>query len=124
MAHGVRQMMWDGLRLAVAAEVAGVVEGQPPASPSSPVAVVEAAAGPALGDGGEDQRITVEPVEVAFERPWSWARGLDAFNMMRHRKHIEFGGSRSNCQVGDLRLRLPAALHPRAQLAGTCPCRP
>jgi hypothetical protein len=25
-------------------------------------------------------------VEVAFERPWSWARGLDAFHMMRHRK--------------------------------------
>lgn len=88
MAHGVRQMVWGGLRLAVAAEVAGAVEGQPPASLSAPVAVVEAAAGPALGDGSEDQRITVEPVEVAFERPWSWARGLDAFHMMRHRNHV------------------------------------
>lgn len=27
----------------------------------------EAAAGPALGDGGEDQRVTVEPVDVVFE---------------------------------------------------------
>lgn len=75
MAHGVRQMVWGRLRLAVAAEVAGAVEGQSPASLSAPVAVVEAAASPALGDGGEDQRITVEPVEVAFERPWSCARG-------------------------------------------------
>ncbi|GAA4010577.1 hypothetical protein GCM10022384_64740 [Streptomyces marokkonensis] len=71
--------MWGGLLLAVAA-----------------VAVVEAAAGPALGDGGEDQRITVEPVEVAFERPWSWARGLDAFHMMRHRKDIGLGESQKS----------------------------
>jgi hypothetical protein len=114
MAHGVRQIVWGGLLLAVAAEVAGAVEGQPPGL-SAPVA---------LGVGGEDQRLTVAPVEVAFERTWLWAHGLDAFHMMCHRKHIKFGGSRSECQLGDLRLRLPAALHPRAQLVGTCACRP
>ncbi|MGX1116099.1 hypothetical protein RKD37_001462 [Streptomyces ambofaciens] len=59
LAHGVRQIVWGGLLLAVAA-----------------VAVVEAAAGLTLGVGGEDQRITVAPVEVAFERPWSWARRI------------------------------------------------
>lgn len=29
MAHGVRQVVWGGLRLAVAAEVPGAFEGQP-----------------------------------------------------------------------------------------------
>ncbi|GAB3109703.1 hypothetical protein GCM10027160_09070 [Streptomyces calidiresistens] len=43
----------------------GVLHGRPPGL-VSPVSVVEQAAGPAPGEGGEHTGITVEPMDVAF----------------------------------------------------------
>ncbi|WP_248001351.1 hypothetical protein [Streptomyces sp. RPA4-5] len=64
MAHEVRRGVRDELLLAVA--VVGTVDNWPPGLPS-PDAVIEEAAGAALGEGGEHHDIAVEPVDVAFE---------------------------------------------------------
>lgn len=120
MAHGARQIVWGGLLLAVAAEVVGAVEGQPQVCRRQL---------PWLRRRPARPLVLVVRISASLSRLWKWrssalGRGLDAFHMMCHRKHIEFGGSRSDCQLGDLRIRLPAPLHPRAQLVETCPCHP
>ncbi|GHJ40669.1 hypothetical protein Sm713_62780 [Streptomyces sp. TS71-3] len=64
--HGVRRIVRNELLLAVGVKVVGAIDGGPPGL-AAPVTVVEATAGPPLGDGGEDERVAVEPVDVAFE---------------------------------------------------------
>lgn len=76
MTHRVQRIVRDELSLAVAVEVVGAVDGRPPGL-AAPVAVGKEASGTALGDGGEDHGVTLQPVDVTFEGLQSMGRERD-----------------------------------------------